>query len=110
MSQNFFVAKPKIEYHKKFTLYDLSQSRLGGEATTDPFIFLEGYGHYLLHEQMLNEPLEEIMGKLLEVNPSAATQLLESRGLAIMPMDLVDPLLHQAVLMFNMPINQTLGF
>ncbi|KAL6993926.1 hypothetical protein U1Q18_012035 [Sarracenia purpurea var. burkii] len=45
---------------------------------------------------MLNEPLEEIMGKLLEVNPSAATQLLESRGLAIMPMDLVDPLLHQA--------------
>ncbi|KAL6978498.1 hypothetical protein U1Q18_020166 [Sarracenia purpurea var. burkii] len=76
---------------------DLSRSRLGGEATTDPFIFLEGYGHYLLHEQMLNEPLEEMMGKLLEVNPSAATQLLESRGLAIMPMDLADPLLHQAV-------------
>ena len=53
----------------------------------------QGYGHYLLHEQM-NDPLEEMMGRLLEVNPSAATQLLESRGLVIMPTDLAEGL-HQ---------------
>ncbi|KAI8574555.1 hypothetical protein RHMOL_Rhmol01G0363800 [Rhododendron molle] len=75
---------------------DLSRSRLGGEPTSDPFVFLEGYGHYILHEQMLNEPLEEMMGKLLEVNPSAASRLLESRGLVIMPTTLVEGL-HQAM-------------
>ncbi|KAE9464030.1 hypothetical protein C3L33_04092, partial [Rhododendron williamsianum] len=57
---------------------------------------LKGYGHYILHEQMLNEPLEEMMGKLLEVNPSAASRLLESRGLVIMPTNLVEGL-HQAM-------------
>ncbi|XP_057467134.1 transcription factor bHLH7-like isoform X3 [Actinidia eriantha] len=72
---------------------DLSQSRLEGESISDPFVFLEGYGHYLLHEQMY-EPLEEMMGRLLEVNPSAATQLLASRGLLIMPTDLAEGL-HQ---------------
>ncbi|KAK3023092.1 hypothetical protein RJ639_043107 [Escallonia herrerae] len=29
-------------------------------------ILVKGYGHYLLHEEMLNEPLEEVMGKFLE--------------------------------------------
>ncbi|KAG5567597.1 hypothetical protein RHGRI_002965 [Rhododendron griersonianum] len=82
-----------VAYHH---LKDLSRSRLGGEPTTDPFVFLEGYGHYILHEQMLNEPLEEMMGKLLEVNPSAASRLLESRGLVIMPTNLVEGL-HQAM-------------
>ena len=53
---------------------------------------LQGYGHYVLHEQMINEPLEEMMGKLLEINPSAATHLLESRGLYMMPRSLVDGL------------------
>lgn len=57
---------------------------------------LQGYGHYILREQMLNEPLEEMMGKLLEVNPSAASRLLESRGLVIMPTNLVEGL-HQAM-------------
>lgn len=108
------------------TMQDLSQSRLGGESTSEPFILLEvltiqpylngmrekyphfvierftecmdvmwqGYGHYVLQDQMLNEPLEEIMGKLLEVNPSEATQLLENRGLYVMPMTLVEGSLH----------------
>ncbi|KAA8550888.1 hypothetical protein F0562_002572 [Nyssa sinensis] len=75
---------------------DLSQSILGGESTSDPFIFLEGYGHYLLHEQMLSEPMEEMVGKLLELNPSAAAQLLESRGLFMMPMALAAEL-HQTI-------------
>ncbi|KAK9281760.1 hypothetical protein L1049_004665 [Liquidambar formosana] len=75
-------------------LKDLSQSRLGGESSSNPFVFLEGYGHYLFHEQMMNEPLEEMMGKLLEVNPSAAAQLLASRGLSIMPMALTEGLLQ----------------
>ncbi|XP_022858821.1 transcription factor bHLH69-like isoform X1 [Olea europaea var. sylvestris] len=70
----------------QFQVKDLSRSRLGSESTSSPFIFLEGYGHYFIHEQMIHEPLEEMMGKLFEVNPSAATELLHSRGLYVMPM------------------------
>ncbi|GMI66538.1 hypothetical protein like AT5G64980 [Hibiscus trionum] len=83
-----------IDYVKflQIQIKELSQSRLGGELTSNPFVFLEGHGHYVLHEQMINEPLEEIMGKLLEINPSAATQLLESRGLYMIPWALVDGL------------------
>ncbi|XP_034681977.1 transcription factor PIF3-like [Vitis riparia] len=67
-----------IDYikHLQLQVKDLSQSRLGGQSTSDPFIFLKGYGHYILHDQMLKEPVEEMMGKLLEVNPSEATQLM----------------------------------
>ncbi|KAH1081336.1 hypothetical protein J1N35_021097 [Gossypium stocksii] len=81
-----------IDYVKFLQLQvkELSRSRLGGEPTSNPFVFFEGYGHYVLHEQMINEPLEEMMAKLLEINPSAATQLLESRGLYMMPRALVD--------------------
>ncbi|XWS76433.1 hypothetical protein CRYUN_Cryun01aG0175800 [Craigia yunnanensis] len=81
--------------HVKFLqlqIKELSRSRLGGEPTSNPFVFLEGYGHYVLHEQMINEPLEEMMGKLLEINPSAANELLESKGLYMMPRALVDGL------------------
>lgn len=72
---------------------DLSQSRLVGESTSNPSIFLEGYGHYLVHELMMsNESLEEKMGKLLEGNPLAAIQLLQSRSLFMMPMHLAQGL------------------
>lgn len=64
---------------------DLSQSRLAGEPSSYPFVFLEGYGHYTIEDNMLKEPLEEQIGKLLEVNPLAVSGLLQSRGLAIMP-------------------------
>ncbi|KAK1560076.1 hypothetical protein Q3G72_021872 [Acer saccharum] len=79
--------------HIKFLqlqLKELSQSRLGGQPSSQPFIFLEGYGHYILGEQMTNEPLEEMMGKLLETNPAAATKLLESKGLYMRPMSLAE--------------------
>nr|QJQ51214.1 bHLH transcription factor bHLH32.1 [Gardenia jasminoides] len=79
----------------QFQVKELSQSRLGGESSSTPFILLEGHGHFLLHDQMQNEPLEEMMGKLLEVNPLAATQLLESRGLIVMPMSLAEGLRPQ---------------
>ncbi|KAL0435764.1 UNVERIFIED_CONTAM: Transcription factor UNE12 [Sesamum radiatum] len=81
--------------HVKYLQYkvkDLSQSRLGGESTSNSFIFLEGHGHYLVQEQMLNGPLEEIMGKLIDVYPSAATALLQSRGLIVMPVNLAEGL------------------
>ncbi|GKU86631.1 hypothetical protein SLEP1_g1132 [Rubroshorea leprosula] len=83
-----------IDYIKflQLQMKELSRSRLGGEPTSDPFIFLEGYGHYILQEQMMNESLEDMMGNLLEINPSAATQLLESRGLYMMPMSTVEGL------------------
>ena len=49
---------------------------------------------------MLNEPLEEIMGKLVEDDSAAAVQLLESKGLFLLPMALVDEL-SEAVQMFG---------
>ncbi|KAM7521572.1 hypothetical protein LguiA_011474 [Lonicera macranthoides] len=53
---------------------------------------VKGYGHYLFCEEMQKEPLEEMMGKLMEVNPTAAAQLLGSRGLFVMPMALAEGL------------------
>ncbi|MCI00413.1 transcription factor bHLH69-like [Trifolium medium] len=41
---------------------------------------------------MLSEPLEEIMGKLLEEDPAAARQLLENKGLYLLPIALADDL------------------
>ncbi|XP_020550206.1 transcription factor bHLH66-like isoform X3 [Sesamum indicum] len=76
----------------KYKVKDLCRSRLGGESTSNSFIFLEGHGHYLVQEQMLNGPLEEIMGKFIDVYPSAATELLQSRGLIVMPVNLVEGL------------------
>ncbi|KAF3436321.1 hypothetical protein FNV43_RR23413 [Rhamnella rubrinervis] len=73
---------------------DLCKRRVEGEPNTEPIIFREGYGHYFCHQKtmMMNEPLEEMMGKLLEENPLVAVQLLEMKGLCIMPIDLADGL------------------
>lgn len=49
---------------------------------------------------MLNEPLEEMIGKLLEEHSAAASELLESKGLVLLPMDLVEDL-RQAMQMFG---------
>ncbi|KAG8389371.1 hypothetical protein BUALT_Bualt02G0222300 [Buddleja alternifolia] len=90
--------------HVKYLQYqvkDLCRSRLGGESTSNSFIFIEGHGHYIVHEQMLNGPLEEIMGKLIEVNSSAATELLQSRGLIVMPMTFAEGL-HEPLEMLDM--------
>ncbi|CAJ1969231.1 unnamed protein product [Sphenostylis stenocarpa] len=76
-----------------------SGSRLQAESTAIPLVFHEGYGHYI-NQQMLNEPLEEIMGKLLEEHSAAAGQLLESKGLFLLPMALVDEL-SEAMQMFG---------
>lgn len=46
----------------------------------------KGYGHYHPHGEMLDEPLEEILGNLFEENPAAASKLLESKGLYMLPM------------------------
>lgn len=48
--------------------------------------------HYLPYDGLMNRPLEEMIGKLLEVNPFAATQLLESKGLFMMPIALAEGL------------------
>ncbi|XP_050366060.1 transcription factor UNE12-like isoform X2 [Argentina anserina] len=83
-----FVLDDVIDHIKflQLQIKDLSKSRLGGEAITEPMIFREGYGHYFLHQQMLSEPLEEMIGKLLETNPVAADQLLKDKGLSVMPL------------------------
>lgn len=44
---------------------------------------------------MLNGPLEETMEKLVDVYPSAATDLLQSRGLVVMPMTFAEELLEE---------------
>jgi hypothetical protein len=41
---------------------------------------------------MQNEPLEEMMAKLLEENPLAAAKLLQSKGLYSMPIDVAQGL------------------
>ncbi|XP_019455231.1 PREDICTED: transcription factor bHLH82-like [Lupinus angustifolius] len=88
-----YVLDDIIDYVKYLQLQikEISGTRLQTEPTSIPFIFHEGYGHYI-EKQMLNEPLEEMMGKLLEENPAAATQLLESKGLFLMPITLVEDL------------------
>ncbi|XP_057722731.1 uncharacterized protein LOC130936642 isoform X6 [Arachis stenosperma] len=79
---------------------ELSGSRLQAESTAIPLVFHEqGYGHYI-DQQKLNEPLEEMMGKLLEENPASASQLLESNGLVLLPMELVQDL-HQSMQIFG---------
>ncbi|KAK8588297.1 hypothetical protein V6N12_022747 [Hibiscus sabdariffa] len=79
-----------IDYVKflQLQIKELSLSRLGGEPSFNPLGSFEGYGHYVVHEQM--------MEKLLEINPSAASQLLESRGLHMMPGALVEGLSRAA--------------
>nr|XP_029143592.1 uncharacterized protein LOC114924171 [Arachis hypogaea] len=83
---------------------ELSGNRLQAESTAIPLVFHEeGYGHYI-HQQKLNEPLEEMMGKLLEEHPVSASvsasQLLESNGLVLLPMELVQDL-HQSTQIFG---------
>ncbi|KAL8548389.1 hypothetical protein ACS0TY_007636 [Phlomoides rotata] len=73
---------------------DICRSRLGGELTSNSVIFLEGHGHYFVQEQTLSGPLEETMGKLVDVYPSAATDMLQSRGLLVMPMTFAEELLE----------------
>ncbi|XP_021805695.1 uncharacterized protein LOC110749817 isoform X1 [Prunus avium] len=89
-----FVVDDVIDHIKflQLQIKDLCRSRLGGETITEPIIFREGYGHYFCHQKMLNEPLEEMMGKLLETNPMAASQLLENKDLLLLPMDYSEPL------------------
>ncbi|CAL9088072.1 unnamed protein product [Musa acuminata var. zebrina] len=76
-----------IDYIKflKLQLKVVSQSRLNGEAAIYPFVYVEGYGHYLLHQQCCGEPLEEAMGQLMESNMQSALDLLGSKGLIILP-------------------------
>ncbi|XLR34473.1 hypothetical protein S83_062373 [Arachis hypogaea] len=80
-------------------LKELSGSRLQAESTAIPLVFHEGYGHYI-DQQKLNEPLEEMMGKLLEENPASASQLLENNGLVLLPMELVQDL-YQSMQIFG---------
>ncbi|XP_030491170.2 transcription factor LRL2 isoform X1 [Cannabis sativa] len=84
-----------IDYIKYLQLQikDLSESRLGGESPTKPIIFREGYGHYFYDQETLNEPLEEIiMAKWLEVNSLAVTNMLERKGLLLMPIEFTEAL------------------
>ncbi|XP_027367625.1 transcription factor bHLH83 [Abrus precatorius] len=96
-----YILDDIIDYVKYLQLQIKEQSggRLQAESTAIPLVFHEGYGHYI-NQQMLNEPLEEIMGKLLEEHSTAASQLLESKGLFLLPMNLVDDL-SEAMEMFN---------
>ncbi|KAL2323568.1 hypothetical protein Fmac_027947 [Flemingia macrophylla] len=96
-----YVLDDIIDYVKYLQLQikEQSGSRLQADSTAIPLVFHEGYGHYI-NQQMLNEPLEEIMGKLLEEHSAAAGQLLESKGLFLLPMALVDEL-NEAMQMFG---------
>ncbi|KAJ7972819.1 Transcription factor bHLH69 [Quillaja saponaria] len=77
--------------HLQLQIKELSQRKLGGESTAIPLVFREGYGHYI-NQQMSSEPLEEMMAKLLEEHPMTAAQLLETKGLFLLPIALVEDL------------------
>ncbi|KAG4402221.1 hypothetical protein AAZX31_02G142000 [Glycine max] len=97
-----YVLDDIIDYVKYLQLQIKEQSGsrlLQADSTAIPLVFHEGYGHYI-NQKMLNEPLEEIMGKLVEDDSAAAVQLLESKGLFLLPMALVDEL-SEAVQMFG---------
>nr|CAD1833585.1 unnamed protein product [Ananas comosus var. bracteatus] len=87
-----------IDYIKflKLQLKVLSESRLDGEETDHRFVHVEGYGHYLLHQQMSAEPLGEMMGQLMESNMQVANQLLESKGIALFPLEFAYTLLRSS--------------
>ncbi|XP_020108514.1 transcription factor bHLH66-like isoform X7 [Ananas comosus] len=87
-----------IDYVKflKLQLKVLSESRLDGEETDHRFVHVEGYGHYLLHPQMSAEPLGEMMGQLMESNMQVANQLLESKGIALFPLEFAYTLLRSS--------------
>ncbi|KAL4558789.1 hypothetical protein LXL04_036991 [Taraxacum kok-saghyz] len=77
-----------IDYIKYLQLHmkELSQNRLTpSEPTSNHLAYLEGYGHYIIHENMASGPLQDMAGKLLETSPTEATKLLESQGLYMMP-------------------------
>ncbi|XP_057425457.1 uncharacterized protein LOC130718847 [Lotus japonicus] len=96
-----YILDDIIDYVKylQHQIKELSGSRLQADTNAIPLFFHEGYGHYM-NQQMLNEPLEEIMGKLLEEHPAAASQLLESKGLFLVPMALVSDL-NEAMQVFG---------
>ncbi|WZZ00751.1 hypothetical protein YC2023_073079 [Brassica napus] len=71
---------------------ELSLNRLGGEPISHPMTFIEGFGHYIHHEEMMTKPLEEMMEDLLANDPDAAARLLESKGLYLMPLSSVQDL------------------
>ncbi|GAY40722.1 hypothetical protein CUMW_054190 [Citrus unshiu] len=77
------VVDDTIDYIKflQSRVKEPSQSGFECQPTSDPFVFLEGYGHYILNEQNTNEPFEEMVAELPKMNPSAARQLLENSGL-----------------------------
>ncbi|KAG0453688.1 hypothetical protein HPP92_024992 [Vanilla planifolia] len=102
-----------IDYIKflKLRLNVLSQSRLSGEVSAYSFVhcegyghyllhphsdheLLEGYGHYLLHPHLEHELLEVKIGHLMQSDPQAANELLESKGLALVPLDAAYALLQ----------------
>nr|AKN09643.1 basic helix-loop-helix transcription factor [Salvia miltiorrhiza] len=85
-----------IDYIKylQYQMKDLCRNRLGGGSTSNSVIFLEEHGHYFVQDQMLNGPLEEMIGKLISAYPSAATELLQSRGLIVLPMTFAEELLE----------------
>ncbi|KAK9067638.1 hypothetical protein SSX86_011749 [Deinandra increscens subsp. villosa] len=76
-----------IDYIKYLQLHmrELTQNRLGGEPTSNQLMYLEGHGHYLVHENTATGPMQDMLVKLLNENPSEGTRFLESLGLFMMP-------------------------
>ncbi|GJU76700.1 hypothetical protein Tco_1273770 [Tanacetum coccineum] len=54
---------------------ELSQNRLRCEPTSNHLQYLEGYGHYNVHENTATGPLDDILGSF-EENPTKCNQLL----------------------------------
>ncbi|KAH9610239.1 hypothetical protein KSS87_020483 [Heliosperma pusillum] len=73
-------------------LKELCRSKLGGGSHSAPLSYLEGFGHYHPQDQLIREPLEKEIGSLIQENQATTLQLLESKGLHMMPMTSIDAL------------------
>ncbi|KAI4326497.1 hypothetical protein MLD38_031805 [Melastoma candidum] len=87
--------------HLQLQLEDLSTSTLGAKAApgNHPSIFLQslGLGSYAHGygpdtKNSIRGPVRELMGKLMEERPMLARQLLESKGLFLVPTTLAQEL------------------
>lgn len=52
----------------------------------------QGQEHYPVKEPMNNKPLEDMVEQLFKFDPVAATELLHSKGLLVLPVTLAEGL------------------
>ncbi|CAN6452850.1 unnamed protein product [Victoria cruziana] len=81
-----------IDYVKFLQLQTkvLSQNRLLGDSSEDNLVYLEGFGHFLRTEPESSDAIENIIDNMMESDMPAAVQLLQRKGLRLLPLSSAD--------------------